>query len=90
MVGEWLHYSVVIGPVTMEFGRSGWGRVGVIQHHLVAKLEERAVIMGFVEVGCRMALSPTRCSRMKKRVCSMRSAANCGCWVVGCGMRGNW
>ncbi len=51
MVGEWLHYSVGIGPVTMEFGRSGWGRVGVIQHHLVAKLEERAVIMGFVEVG---------------------------------------
>ncbi len=51
MVGEWLHFSVGIGPVTMKCGRSGWGRVGVIQHHLVATLERRATSKGVVEIG---------------------------------------
>ncbi len=56
IVGGCLHHSVGTGPGAMEFGRSAWGRAGVIEHHLVAKLEERAVSMGVVDVGL-MALS---------------------------------
>ncbi len=51
IVGGWLYHSVETGPATMEFATSSLGRVGVIEHHLVAKLERRATRKGVVEIG---------------------------------------
>ncbi len=59
----------------MEFNGSAWGRFVGMEHHLIASVEGGALWQRLPVAGlCEDVLGRFRCS--------MRSATNCGDWVV--------